>query len=179
MSNSTTGSEYLEIRAILLGLQSLFPDLFNAHINVAVACINNMGGSHSPSCNVIARAVRDIWLAASHIPGKLNVIADKASRTFDESKQWKLDAAVYVQVTSYFGTPDVDMFASWLNYQVMPYVWWHPDPRAWAIDAFALDSRNMFFYAFPPFSVMPQVLLNVCLVCLLSETSVVYLCLLL
>ena len=35
-----------------------------------------------------------------------------------------------------------------------PYV----DPRAWAIDAFALDWSNMFFYAFPPFSVIPQVL---------------------
>ena len=48
--------------------------------------------------------------------GKLNVIADKASRAFDDSKEWKLDAAVYVQLTSQFGTPEVDMFASRLNY---------------------------------------------------------------
>ena len=150
MSNSTTGGEWsslekdhhinnLEIRAIL------FP--FN-----------------SPSCNDMARAVlewcigQDIWPTTSHIPGKLNVIADKASRAFDDSKEWKLDAAVYVQLTSQFGTPEVDMFASRLNYQMMPYVSWHPDPRAWAIDAFTLDWSNMFFYAFPPFSVIPQVL---------------------
>ena len=181
MSNSTTGREwsllekdhrinYLEIRAILLGLQSLCRDLSHADIMImsdnatAVAYINNMGGSHSPSCNDTARAVwewcigQDIWLTASHIPGKLNVIADKASRAFDNSKEWKLDTAVYVQLTSQFGTPEVDMFASRLNYQMMPYVSWHPDPRAWAIDAFALDWRNMFFYAFPPFSVIPQIL---------------------
>ena len=50
------------------------------------------------------------------------------------------------------------MFASRLNYQMMPYVSWHPDPIAWAIDAFALDWSNMFFCAFPPFSVILQVL---------------------
>ena len=42
---------------------------------------------------------------------------------------------------------------------MMPYFSWHPDPRAWAIDAFTLDWSNMFFYAFPPFSVIPQVLI--------------------
>ena len=41
---------------------------------------------------------------------------------------------------------------------MMPYFSWHPDPRARAIDAFTLDWSNMFFYAFPPFSVIPQVL---------------------
>ena len=56
---------YLKIRAILVGLQSLCRDLSHAHIKImsdnanAVAYINNMGGSHSQSCNDMARAVRE------------------------------------------------------------------------------------------------------------------------
>jgi hypothetical protein len=46
----------------------------------AVAYINNMGGSRSSLCNDMAREewawcmTRNIWLTASHIPGKLNVL---------------------------------------------------------------------------------------------------------
>ena len=64
MANVTTGGEwsaiekdrhinYLQIRAVLFGLQSLCREISNAHVNVmtdnatAVAYINNIGGSHS------------------------------------------------------------------------------------------------------------------------------------
>ncbi|CAB4000067.1 Hypothetical predicted protein [Paramuricea clavata] len=99
---------------------------------------------------------RNIWLTASHIPGKLNVVADKASRVFDDSTEWKLDANIFPKLTAHFGTPEVDMFASRLNYQMTPFVSWHPDPQAWAIDAFTLDWNNILFYAFPPFSIIPH-----------------------
>ena len=171
MSHSTTGGEwsslekdhhinYLQIQAILLGLQSLCQDLSHAHIKImsdnatAVPYINNMGGSHSPSCNDMARAVwewcigRDIWLTTSHIPGKLNVIADEASRAFDDSKEWKLDAAIYVQanVTIWHNCFMVK-FSNDAICQMMQY----PDPRAWAIDAFALDWINMIFVCLSTF----------------------------
>ncbi|CAB4007500.1 Transposon Tf2-6 poly [Paramuricea clavata] len=181
MANVTTGGEwstvekdhhinYLELRAVLFGLQSLCREISNAHVKVmtdnttAVVYINNMGGSRSFLCNDMAREVwawcmtRNIWLTASHIPGKLNVVADKASRVFDDSTEWKLDANIFPKLTAHFGTPEVDMFASRLNYQMTPFVSWHPDPQAWAIDAFTLDRNNIFFYAFPPFSIIPQVL---------------------
>ena len=53
------------------------------------------------------------------------------------------------------------MFASRLNYQIKPYISWHPDPQAWAIDAFTVDWSNHFIYTFPPFSVIPQLLQKV------------------
>ena len=141
----------------MLGLQSLGRDLSHAYSKIisdnttAVAYINNIGGSHSPLCNDMARAVwewcidRDIWLTASHILGKLNVIADKR------------DAAVYVQLMLHFGTPKWTccLTAELSNVAICLAA---SDPRAWAIDAFALDWSNTFFYAFPPFSVIPQVL---------------------
>ena len=93
----------------------------------------------------MARAVwewcidRDIWLTASHIPGKLNVIADRASMAFDESKEWKRDAAVYVQLMLHFGTPKwTCCFTAELSNVAICLV--ASDPRAWAIiDAFALE----------------------------------------
>ena len=140
----------------------------NVHIKVttdnstAVAYINSMGGSHSLPCNDMAREIWE-WCTArnittSHIPGTLNIEADKGSRAFDDSKEWKLNADIFLELTSHFGIPKVDMFASWLNYQMMPYVSCHPDPQAWAIDALTLDWSNMFFYVFLPFSIIPQVL---------------------
>ena len=126
-----------------------------------VAYISNMGGSHSLDCIEIAQAIwlfcqpRDIWLTVSHIPGKHNVVADKASRTFDDSKEWKLDVDVFHKIISRWGKPDIDIFASRLNCQFSPHVSWHPDPKAWQIDAFTVAWNNHFIYAFPPFSVIP------------------------
>ena len=122
--------------------------------STAVAYINSMGGSHSLPCNGLAREIwewcmpRNIRRTTSHIPGTLNIEADKASRAFDDSKEWKLNADIFLELTSHFGIPKVDMFASRLNYQMMPYVSWHPDPQAWAIDAFTLDWSNFFFILF-------------------------------
>ena len=49
------------------------------------------------------------------------------------------------------------MFASRLNKQLSRYVAWMPDPEAEAIDAFALDWKGTFIYAFPPFSLVSSV----------------------
>ena len=101
---------------------------------------------------------RNIWLSISHIPGEINVIADRASRVFDDSTEWKLALNVHVfnRVVNILGTPTIDMFASRLNYQLTPCVSWLPDPQAMAIDAFTLDWTNHFLYVFPPFSILPQ-----------------------
>ena len=53
------------------------------------------------------------------------------------------------------------MFASRLNYQFKPSVSWHPDPQAWPINAFCIDWSKLFLNAFPPFSVISQVLQKV------------------
>ena len=180
LGNTTTGGRwspsesyhinYLELKAILLGLQSLCKEVTHDHIRVmtdnttAVAYVRNIGGSHSLPCNDIARQIwewcipRNIWLSISHIPGAINVIADQASRVFDDSTEWKLDVHVFNRIVNILGQPTIDLFASRLNYQLTPYVSWLPDPQAMAIDAFTLDWTNHFLYAFPPFSILPQFL---------------------
>ena len=86
---------YLELKAIFFGLQSLCKEVTHDHIRVmtdnatAVAYVPNMGGSHSVPWNDIARKIwewcipRNIWLSISIIPKEINVIADQASRVFD------------------------------------------------------------------------------------------------
>ena len=139
LGNTTTGGwwspsesyhiNYLELKAILLGLQSLCKEVTHDHIRVmtdnttAVAYVRKMGGSHSLPCNDIARQIwewcipRNIWLSISHIPGAINVITDQASRVFDDSTEWKLDVHVFNRIVNILGQPTIDLFASRLNYQ--------------------------------------------------------------
>ena len=61
-------------------------------------------------------------------------------------------------IESVVGTLEIDLFASRLNHQCAKYVAWHPDPGAFAIDAFQYHWDSFKLYAFPPFSVIGQVL---------------------
>ena len=50
--------------------------------------------------------------------------------------------------------PEIDIFASHLNYQVPTYVSCNPDKNAYAIDAFSISWANLKYYAFSPFSLV-------------------------
>ena len=58
-------------------------------------------------------------------------------------------------------SPDIDLFASRLNFKVERYVSWHPDPGAYPVDAFSQSWPNMGCYIFPPFSLIPRILAKV------------------
>lgn len=133
----------------------------------AVTYINNMGGTHSLECNQLARTIwlwcleRDIWISAAHLPGKCNSAVDKASRVFHDQTEWKLDSNIYESITQGFGVPTIDLFASRLNFQTKPYIAWHPDPGAFPIDAFSVEWRKYYFYAFSPFNLIHRVVQKV------------------
>ena len=141
----------LELKAAYLGLQSFCKNLSHVHVRIfidnttAVTYINNMGGTHSLECNQLARTIwlwcleRHIWISAAHLPGKCNSAADKASRVFHDQTEWKLHSNIYESITQEFGVPTIDLFASRLNFQIKPYIAWHPDPGAFAIDAFSVQ----------------------------------------
>ena len=170
-SESKHHINYLEMLAILLGLQTFAKDKSNTHIRImcdnttAVNVINHMGTSHSDPCNSVAKEIwewcidRKIWLSAAHIPGKQNLIADFESRRNRRASEWRLDKASLIWALERLDfKPDIDLFASRINHQLPRYVSYRPDPEAFAINAFSLDWSNLDFYAFPPFSVIPTVL---------------------
>ena len=157
---------YLESKAVLLGLKSLCSETQNKHIRIqsdnttTVAYLNAMGGIKSLNCNDMAVQIwewcslRNIWISASHIPGSKNVEADKESSKSNDSTEWSLSMTVYNRLAQLWGPFQVDLFASRLNFKVPGYVSWRPDPGAMFTNAFFMSWGPYYFYAFPPFSLI-------------------------
>ena len=159
----------LELRAILLGLQSFFKDkkdieiLIKSDNTTAISYINRMGGSKSSECEVMAKSIwnfceeNEIWIKATYIPGKENIEADFMSRNFTDNTEWTLNPHIFDIICETWGTPEVDMFASRVNHKVDTYVSWGKDPLAIDNDAFTVDwERWELIYAFPPFSLISK-----------------------
>ena len=133
--------------------------------SAAVHMINNMGTVKSKKCNILVNKIwnwaicKDIWLSAAHLPGKQNVLADKASRESISSGEWMLNKGKFALIMRHFNfKPEIDLFASRNNYQISLYVSYLPDPYAIAIDAFSVNWNSYKFYAFPPFSLINKVI---------------------
>lgn len=160
---------WLELKASWLALQCFAKQLTNKHISLkldnscAIYYLNNKGGV----VEHLDHLAKDIWLwcksrnlsiHASHIPGKENVIADFESRNFKESTEWSLSRNCFTLITSHFGVPDIDLFASRLNYKVTPYISWFPDPKCSGVDAFSLNwDQFKLAFVFPPFNLVGKV----------------------
>ena len=57
--------------------------------------------------------------------------------------------------------PDIDLFASRFIAKFPKFVSWHSEPGAMVVDAFRVSWSILKCYAFPPFSLLPQVLRKV------------------
>ena len=132
----------------------------------AVPDLGKMGTSHSRKQNDLTSMLwewcidNNMLLTTSHIPGEENTLADAESRKFRKETEWTLDRGILQEaVKEIHAEPQIDLFASTLNYQLRPVVAYQPDPEAIPINAFSISFNNfMFFYAFPPCSIIPKVL---------------------
>lgn len=119
-----------------------------------------MGGIKSEKCNKLAITIwlwcigNQIWLTATHIPGKLNTKADHRSRNFNDQLEWQLNKAIFEQLCSLWPKPEIDLFASHLNTQLPVFCSWNDDPESSFVDAFTLDWSKYYNYIFPPFSMV-------------------------
>ena len=162
---------YLEMLAVFFALKAFQTHLLGKHGCVridnmtAVSNIGKMGTSHSRKRNTLVREIWDwcidhnIFLTTAHIPGIENEAADAESRKPLKETEWALDHKIYQQGIQLLDlNPVIDLFASRLNYKVKPFIAYQPGPEAEAINAFTISWRPYFFYAFPPFSIIPLVL---------------------
>ena len=157
---------YLELLAIYLALISFSSIINGQHVKVmvdnmtALSDVNHMGTSQNLAKEIwLWCAQRNIWLTAVHIPGVENVEADKQSRRSHSQLEWTLDRTIFRDcINAAKVEPNIDLFASRINHQLQPYVSWHPDPGAVAIDAFHLSWKQYVPYMFPPFSLISRVL---------------------
>ena len=61
-------------------------------------------------------------------------------RLLNENIEWKLDPQIFQEILKLFSVkPEIDIFASRLNYQVPTYVSWNPDKNTYVSDAFSIS----------------------------------------
>ncbi|PJE77496.1 hypothetical protein CI610_03579 [invertebrate metagenome] len=62
---------------------------------------------------------------------------------------------------NHFFKPDIDLFATRLNFKLSRYVSWNHDPGSEAVDAFTVSWAGFSPYLFPPFCLILRVLQKV------------------
>ena len=163
-----------ELMAVLFCSKILLPQVSDTHVKIlsdnttTVSAINKMGTSRSKACNSVAKKIwkfavaRNIWLSASHIPGKKNDEADEESRKMEVFTEWKLDPNLFLQACKKLDfSPDIDMFASRVNKQLDRFVSYRPDPDCIHVNAFSISWERQKIYCFPPFNCVAKVLQKV------------------
>ena len=161
---------YLELKAVFLALKE-FQDLCTDNIvliatdnTTVVAYINKEGGMRSGQlCALLWRILtwcsqRQVTLKARHIPGRLNVIADKLSRLGQTIQtKWSLLPEVFHRLCNKWHRPQVDLFATRFNHKLPQFVSPVPDKQAIAVDALTLPWEDLDAYAFPPTAILGKV----------------------
>lgn len=123
-----------------------------------------MGSVRYPKLHSLSRQiwqwceVRNIFLYASYIKSKHNTNADKESRRLEIETEWELNSDAFSEIIRIFKRPEIDLFASRINKKCEKFVSWLRDPESFAVDAFTLNWKTFYFYAFPPFSLILQCL---------------------
>ena len=160
----------LELKATFLAVQAFLKHQSNLSVKLrldnttAIAYINNQGGTRSPSLTSLTLELwnwclqQSILITAEHLPGVLNVQADKESRTFVDSSDSKLQPQI---LQPFLKDREIDLFATRLTNQLKHFVNWRPDPHAVTTDAFSIDWSQLKGYAFPPFNLIPRTLMKV------------------
>ena len=114
--------KHLELKAVFLALKE-FKDLVSNNIvlvatdnTTVVVYINKEAGMKlGPLCALLWRIMtwctrRQVTLKARHIPGRLNVIADKLSRLGQTIQtEWSLHPEVFQAICSWWHQPQVDL----------------------------------------------------------------------
>ena len=142
---------HLELKAVFLALKEFQNLCCNKTVLIAtnnttvVAYINKEGRMKlGLLCALLWRILswctrKQVTLRARHIPGRLNVIADKLSRLGQAIQtEWSLHPEVFQAICSRWHQPQVDLFATRFNNKLPQFVSPVPDPQAWAVDALSL-----------------------------------------
>ena len=129
-----------------------------------VAYINKEGGMRlSTLCALLWRILtwctkNRVTLKAGHIPGWLNVVADKLSRLGQTIQtEWSLLQEVFQTICRRWHRPQIDLFATRFNNKLPQFVSPVPDSLAVAVDALRLQLEGLDPHAFPPAAIFGKV----------------------
>lgn len=164
---------FLELLTVKLALAQLANNLQNCQILVrcdnstALAYINKMGGTRCSQLHLLARDIwnwaqeRKIFIIASYIPSEDNKRADALSRIVNPDTEWCLADYAFQEIVNTLGKPDVDLFANPWNTKCPIFVSRFPELGASSVDAFTQNWSGIYFYAFPPFSMILRTLTKI------------------
>ena len=132
----------------------------------AVAYLSKEGGTRSPALNNIAQEILhwaeslQIRLAPQFIPGIRNVLADSLSRPHQlPSSEWSLNMGVFRSLGRQWPVM-IDLFATSDNHRCSIYFSPFRDPLSAGTDALLQSWDSLLAYAFPPWSILPQVVVK-------------------
>lgn len=98
----------------------------------AISYINKMGSVQFPKLSLLSRQIwqwceqRSIWIHASYIASCENVDADRESRIKSEETEWELADSAFSRISTSFGSPTIDLFASNINAKCATFYSWFP-----------------------------------------------------
>lgn len=161
----------METLAAFFALKCFVSERRNIHVQIlidnttAAFYINNMGGIRCGSINTLSREMwnwaiaRGVFISAVHISGQkiLRLI-------FILVILMKALSGVYIPLFFIgFVSHHLRQILIFLHpgSKLPCFVSWLPDPAAFACDAFSLSWRHFKAYAFPPFCLIPTVLVHV------------------
>ena len=161
----------LEMKAILHGLQALVKKqnttiLVKTDNTTAMTHINKMGGTKSKILNSVTTKIwmwclqRQITITASHIPGKMNLTADSASRKFQDSSDWMLNKTIFNKINQKWGPLTIDLFASRWNTQLPKFFSWKDQPNSAGTNALYQKWPKQGAYGFPPYCIIQKTILK-------------------
>jgi hypothetical protein len=102
----------------------------------------------------------DLSLAATHLPGIQNSIADQLSRKSLDSTDWMLCRSSFRKLSVVWKT-EIDLFATKGNAELPIFVSWMIQSDAFALNAFSLNWSKFKGYSFPPFTLIARCLAKV------------------
>jgi hypothetical protein len=99
---------------------------------------------------------RQLRILPAFIPSEENVQVDAASR-FQLVPDWHLDPSVFPRISSLWGPPQIDLFASLQLAQTMRFMSWRAADSPEAIDALSMRWDFALAYLFPPIPLLKRV----------------------
>ena len=175
-SVSDSHNNVLESMAILNALLRYAKELRQCRLWVRsdnMAALAATRRAHSPTSPLLAaigvkirltmEALQIQLVAATHLPGELNHLADEASRKWLEHHrrlEWPICATTLRRLLEELQTPlpELDAFATAANTKCRRFWSLHPDPLADGVDAMAQRWTARSLFLNPPFAMMTRVI---------------------
>jgi hypothetical protein len=152
-----------EITALWIFVSEILPAstrltsiLWRINNTAAQVHIRKEGGLRGRALLLLAHQ-RQLRILPAFIPSEENVQADAASR-FQLVPDWHLAPTVFLQISSLWGPPQIDLFASRQSAQTLRFMSWRAADSPEAIDSLSMRWDFSLTFLFPPIPLFKRVM---------------------